>query len=1553
MEVALETLTQDYLDPHMSNWFLALKQFWQGLSRPFLRFFKRKTPYQQLVITCAALEQQLNTAKNQDHHWSTYTKALSLARQCNSQELTQFVLNFDSRLGEGSNGQFSLGLELGKAISFLLEAQPQTTETLDAAWRLCQRLEQPESRHPVQDQICLQLAQIGDGSALLSKLCKRQSENRLTPADLNPILTRFLAQHQFQPADPWQPFLAQFQPKDLPQMPEIYAVLERYQDAADLAEAAKDYRAALRYLAPLSGQTIALRTLELAQRLGEEQAITAANRQVATEFWQAGDAAQALDYFQKVGDLERVSDCHQKIGDLGLAIQARPTLPPDWILEIRKASETLARQDLERQNFLAAVKQLASVAAAWQAKSQTAEAERCQRLLTEAVRMARTAFQAEQQTCEPLAVNALYKRWSLLEEAAGNYLEAGLKAEQAQDYFSAALLFEQAGAFGQALVALETANPQVVDLQKKAQLLEQGGDFFPAALLHERLEDQEQAMRLYEKAGEFLRAAELCQIQLPPEQVLFDSRYQDLLAKAGRVEQLAELCASQAATVESPEQKARLWRRIKDLADQKLVADKWAILVAQELPELEVWDRAGFETQAPTWVKQATQHVLSEYSDAIGLDLGTSNSVVCLFNKQLKQPEVVEQQRRRQIPSVFAIDQTGRELVGVPIPELLGKSRRFRAGGQDYRAEEISARIISHARQFASAYLQKKIAAQVTTLATQATGSTPATDWVNEFLDQYPPEIPLRNIVITVPAYFNEAQKQATKTAGMLADIQVLRLIHEPTAACLAQRIKDQKSERILVADLGAGTFDLSVIEAGDGVFEVQEIEGDNTLGGADLDEIIYNHFSQFVQSETGQEMARNSQAATRLRQACEELKIELSSQPEWTIDLPYLVGDRSIQLSLTRAELEGLAADWLERIRQACQRVKQKPSRVLLIGGGGLMPAVQRCLKEVFQRTPDSAYDPITVVARGAALEAAILLKDIQDILLLDVTPFSLGIKCQDAAGVFRFDAIIPKHSSTPVDRTGRYTTVNDDQTQVVIEVFQGESPVPTENFKIGEFILGGIPIAKAGVPKIDVKFSIDANCLLTVTATDSATGNRQSITIADSHLLTPAQAASLKTRFQDAQVYQIALSHLEKLAAEFRTILQTVDYTDIQELSNRFQNRLQTYEQHRDHYLLTTTDNQILLEIYRDRSQLMDTTQLALDQWSTLSRSVGLWLDRYSLLNWRAADIKEQVQPLLEEGEPLLQRAESAKMDILDIGANYQRWLSVIESLTINPKGAPQALAVHFLRLQRYPEAQSQFQRLAPPLAIDQIELGLEILGRGRQRQAYMDLLQEHATVLGLNRPDFENLNQAVRTYTDSVVWIQVDVAPGSASGSGFVISPNQIATNRHVLLNDATGDYVAPQAIRIVTQTGSLSVAAIHLPKGSTDDIAILELEPNSTPLTPLRLGFSELVEIGEKIITLGFPAPEPGGFIENLYCNTGLVNRIRLSQLCSERVLEVSISLRDGISGAPILNQLGEVIGVLTFSTEKTIESAGGSAHREQAFYAIPIEPLRRLRANVSG
>jgi molecular chaperone DnaK len=1558
----------------MSSWHLNFKKLFQILCKPFIRFFTKfqalGDPHTQLKKTCEMLQNQLKAPQHREIAWRTYAKALLLARRCDRINLIQVIHQFDPLFGEYNP---RAELSVGQALSFLLDAKPQSSQNLDAAWRLCQRLNEPASVREVEHQICIQLARLGDSNTLLAKLLQRHKEDFLKTTELSEILRSFLNTHFFQVTDPWKAFLEQIPPDQIPKIHQVYAVLDRNIEASELAEAAKDYRSAIRYITNLSGKRVALRRLELSHQLGDETVITEAHQKIAESFWQENNYIEALEHFQKTGEFERVSDCHQKLGELGRAIQLRPSITAEWMQEIRSTLENTIRLQIESQEFLSAIRVLKSVGNAWHKKSEDAEANRTQNLLIEAVRTARSAFSSELQASEGRQPKTdLFKRWSLLEEEAGNYVEAGLQAEKAQDHFAASLLFEKAGAFGQALVALESSSPEDLDPKKKAQLLEQGGDFFMAGLLYERLGEIERAITMYEQAEEFQRAAALHRTQIGDVQILFDGRFRDLLIKAGRLEDLAELCVTKAYQTGCPsEEQARLWRNIKELAAQGLIGQKWLELAKTELPEIEAMDRKKFEAQAATWLQTASREVLMDYTDAIGLDLGTSNSVVCLYNKKTGKPEVVEGRGQRQIPSVFAIDQSGQELVGVTISKLLSKSpraiitkakremgtdRKFRAGGRDYRAEEISAYIINHARQFARDYLQRKIADRVSKIASKRMGSTPPVEWVSEYLEKYPPVIPLPDGVITVPAYFNDAQKQATKTAALLADIHILRLMHEPTAACIAHWNDRNKAEKILVADLGAGTFDLSLIESGDGVFEVLQIEGNNALGSADLDELIYAHFDEFVRVEVGQDIPRNSQASTRLHQACEELKIELSSHTNWTIDLPYLVGDQTLQLTLTRDELERIALNWLNQIRTTCQKIKDskyKPDRVLLIGGGGLTPAVRRCIQNVFNLEPVSDLDPLTAVARGAALQAAICSDDVKNVLLLDATPFSLGIKCRVESGTNEFSSIIPKHTTIPTAKTQQYTTTEDNQTQVRIEVFQGESSIPEENFKIGDFTLEGIPKEKAGAPKIDVRFDIDANCLLTITARDVATGKQQSITIADSHLLTPAQADSLQARFKDAQEYQASRASLEKLTTELTGQLDKVKNVDIFGLSMRFRDRIQTYEQYRNRYLPTAIDNNTLLEIYSERNQIEDKTRLALDQWDTLSRSVRLWIENYRALNWRSTEIVHQVQILVEEGNRLRQRTDNSGTDIIDIAAQYQRWLSVIESLPLNPEGSAEELAQHFLSLKRYAESLTQFQRIDTPLSLTQVELGLEILGRSRQREAYTEMLTEYAERFDIHSPDFGNLNHSVRIYSSSVVLIEVNLGGFPVSGSGFFISPHYVATNRHVLIDEKTGNCAEPDALSVMTSEGALRVISISLPTWGVDDVALLQVESTSTSIMPLRLGFSELVEVGERIMTIGFPAPERSGFEENLYCNTGLVNRIRKSQFCTERVLEVSIPLQGGISGSPLLNQLGEVIGLLTFLTERKQELSSGQTYSEQSFYSIPVDLLRRLYAEVKN
>ncbi|NEU80985.1 hypothetical protein [Nostoc sp. UIC 10630] len=479
-----------------------------------------------------------------DKAWKTYEKALSFARQCSCEELLQVIFKFDPLFGESVPNS---SLSIGQALSFLIETKPQTAQNLDAAWRLSQRLNNPSSIREVQQQICIQLARSGDTNTLLAKLLKRRNEETLTSAELSQILNNFLEKHSFQLTDPWKAFLEQFETAELPQIHQVYAVLNRYVEAAELAEAAKDYRSAIRYLMCLSGKGVAFRILALSELIGDKNALTQAHQKVAESFWQENNYTEALEHFQQAGNLESASDCYQRLGEFGLAIQFRTAISSEWIQNIRPAVERTVRTHIERKEFLTAVRLLKTVESAWRKKSLEleviSEADRTQHLLYEAVRTARSGFKTELQVSEIQLATEIFQRWSLVEEAAGNYLEAGLQAEKAQDYLTASFLFEKAGAFGQALVALESA-PDAFEPMKKAQLLEQGGDFFMAGLLYERLGKIEQAITAYEQAKEFSRAAELRRQQLGDDRSIFDERFQELLKNAGQSEQLAqrELC---------------------------------------------------------------------------------------------------------------------------------------------------------------------------------------------------------------------------------------------------------------------------------------------------------------------------------------------------------------------------------------------------------------------------------------------------------------------------------------------------------------------------------------------------------------------------------------------------------------------------------------------------------------------------------------------------------------------------------------------------------------------------------------------------------------------------------------------------------------------------------------------------------------------------------------------------------------------------------------------------------------------------------------------------
>ena len=502
----------------------------------------------------------------------------------------------------------------------------------------------------------------------------------------------------------------------------------------------------------------------------------------------------------------------------------------------------------------------------------------------------------------------------------------------------------------------------------------------------------------------------------------------------------------------------------------------------------------------------------------IGIDLGTTNSVVAVVEGG--EPTVIPTaEGSRLLPSVVAFNKNGERLVGqtakrqavvnplntvysikrfigrrydeveterkmVPYSVVRGPAGDARVKipvvGREFSPQEISAMILGKLKTDAEAYLGEKV--------TQA--------------------------VITVPAYFNDSQRQATKDAGKIAGLEVLRIINEPTAAALAYGLDKKKNETILVFDLGGGTFDVSVLDVGDGVIEVRATNGDTHLGGDDWDERIVNWVADEFQREQGIDLRQDRQALQRLREAAEKAKIELSSMVETEINLPYITADaagpKHLQMKLTRSKFEQLSEDLVERLRtpffaalKDARLSATEVDEVVLVGGATRMPMVQELVRSLTGKEPHKGVNPDEVVAVGAAIQAGVLGGEVKDVLLLDVTPLSLGV--ETLGGVMT--TLIERNTTIPVRRSEVFSTAEDNQTAVDIHVLQGERPLAADNMSLGRFRLEGIPPAPRGIPQIEVTFDIDANGILNVSAKDKATGGEQKITITASTNLSKSE--------------------------------------------------------------------------------------------------------------------------------------------------------------------------------------------------------------------------------------------------------------------------------------------------------------------------------------------------------------------------------------------------------------------------------------------------------------
>ena len=543
----------------------------------------------------------------------------------------------------------------------------------------------------------------------------------------------------------------------------------------------------------------------------------------------------------------------------------------------------------------------------------------------------------------------------------------------------------------------------------------------------------------------------------------------------------------------------------------------------------------------------------------IGIDLGTTNSVVAVMEGG-KPTVIANAEGSRTTPSIVGFSKTGEKLVGqlakrqailnpdktiASIKRHMGEDYKVNIDGKDYTPQEISAMILRKLADDASNYLGEKVT----------------------------------SAVITVPAYFNDAQRQATKDAGRIAGLDVLRIVNEPTAAALAYGLEKEKAEKVLVFDLGGGTFDVSILEIGDGVHEVLSTSGDTHLGGDDFDQKVMDWICDEFKKQEGIDLRGDKQAMQRVKEAAEKAKCELSSVMETNINLPFIKADangpKHLDLNLTRAKFEDLCRDLLNRCKTPVENAlrdagisKSDINEVVLVGGSTRIPAVQQLVKEYTGKEPNQSVNPDEVVAVGAAVQAGVLAGEVKDIVLLDVTPLTLGI--ETLGGVMT--PLVPRNTTIPVSKSQVFSTAENNQTAVDIHVLQGERPMAKDNKSLGMFRLDGIPPAMRGLPQIEVTFDIDANGIVNVSAKDKATNKEQKITITNSSNLSEADidkmvkeaeanAAEDKKKKEEAEIKNNATSLIgsaDRIEKDFEGKIDAADKSKLDEQKAALQKAL-----------------------------------------------------------------------------------------------------------------------------------------------------------------------------------------------------------------------------------------------------------------------------------------------------------------------------------------------------------------------------------------------------------
>ena len=1440
------------------------------------------------------------SGKALDRAISRYGQALRSALAEDGAQATKIFRDFDARIPRGRYDK-AFGPQDEEWLGGLIRRAD--LDAVSIAFEIATTVGLRHSQAQARDRLADLLGAASNANMLVSWLLRWQELGILAPITIAVAVASHVRRAALpQDRQVWTAYFADVPQDELPDLFEVWSFLGHGKAAVRLARSPRQEQEALECCLASGRIEDAEAGFQLARTSGATGWAAKLADHLGDLHVRDGEQRAAADCYRAAGNALGLSRCHEALGELREALSACPADRPDRIAELAARCQPEVADLVQQREFLEAARRVDEL---------TRQLARAQE--SAAVTDGRSALAVQRDTvlalgrrhfgelidrAEAARRQGVFVEWSLFEEAAGDISVAAERAEDANDLSRAVDLFHRAGRHGEVL-RLNKHDPTPEGLAARAASREAGGDLVGAARIYDDAGQLAEAADRYFRAERYVLAAR-CLLRWLRDDAIEDPRLAECLRRSGDLQELMRICLD---AIEQRGSETNAVEELRRLSTDAKLPEHLRTEAATTLSRVDGEARKQFEQNAEAWIREAKAVVDARFSRIWGLDLGTSTCSAAIYDTDVKHPVPYTWGSPLQFASTLGIDEAGEERVGLSGSGLLqadivdyisGSKRRMGTGKIDkvrnrwYRPEQVAAHLITHAREQVERFLAGYVREEIAERASKELGEMKP-EWL-EWADQhYDLKVSRKRVIVTIPAYFTNNAKSATRTAGEIAGVTIERLIHEPTAACVEATRERRLENDVVVADLGGGTLDFSFLDVNDNFFMVNAVRGNDQLGANDFNAAIVELLERQLH-ELGVLMPAGKRARRQLDVAAEMLKVELSDRTEADYTLVGFNG-ADVRVELTRDQLLSSIAAPLQQLRDHCVELRASwpnvPQHLVLIGAPMRSPLIQQVFEDALGLRSTRVTDNRLAVANGAAMVGASLDGKLdKQQLISDVTPFDLGIRVAVNERDFDLSVLINADTTIPAKRSETFTTQADNQTKVRVEVFNSHLG---DNTKIGEFELTGIEPAPRRTPIIDVTFAIDSSCVLTVTALDVKTGLSQSMEITDPTLLTPDQIAELKRDY-------LRKKELEKLTHELGALMTEANQVVAGGLREEFRGRLERFSPAVGVRPDKRTES-VLGEMFAD-ARVIEADILA---------SIGPLRDlAFKAQQYLAQQRNREAETGLETGLQLAQQLTALLQPIRPGLAKLAHWNAVLHGLDL---AEPDPV----LRFRRHVDSEEYVAALkvlgSAGISLgetDDIRRQLHSLAQTDDLDGYRTLLISHAAALAATPVSELRPERFADVIDAATATVRVTTAGQDAvEGHGFLVSDRHLIIDRHLL-----GDPNRGREITVELPSGRSVVDEVFVPDEPTVDLAVLRLAVAATA-KPLRVGYPQLVSIGDEVWASGLSTGSPP-------CRSVQSTVVDDLRSLGEHLPMIKIGRpAAALTGTgPVVTDLGEVVGVVT-------------------------------------